>query len=127
MRERLPWAWWRQVGRGLFEIEGVPDAMLREFSRRRIEIEERAFELTGVAASQLSRQRIQGIALATRKAKEYGVDGARCAAKRKPEPRSTGSANGNSSAWRPIRRESRRCLRLRWSGRLASACQGRAV
>ena len=77
VRERLPWAWWRQVGRGLFEIEGVPDAMLREFSRRRIEIEERAFELTGVAASQLSRQRIQGIALATRKAKEYGVDGAR--------------------------------------------------
>ena len=77
VRERLPWVWWRTVGRGLFEIEGVPAAVLREFSRRRVEIEERARELTGVAASQLSRDRLQGIALATRKAKEYGVDGAR--------------------------------------------------
>jgi hypothetical protein len=77
VRERLPWVWWRQVGRGLFEIEGVPAAVLREFSRRRLEIEERAMELTGVAASQLSRERLQGIALATRKAKEYSVDGAR--------------------------------------------------
>lgn len=76
-RERLPWVWWRQVGRGLFEIEGVPERVLREFSRRRVEIEQRAFELTGVAASKLSRERLQGIALATRKAKEYGVDGAR--------------------------------------------------
>jgi conjugative relaxase-like TrwC/TraI family protein len=77
VRERLPWAWWRQTGRGLFELEGVPEGVLREFSRRRVEIEQRAFELTGVAASKLSRERLQGIALATRKAKEYGVDGAR--------------------------------------------------
>jgi conjugative relaxase-like TrwC/TraI family protein len=77
VRERLPWMWWRQVGRGLFEIEDLPNDVLRQFSRRRVEIEERAFELTGVAASQLSRERLQGIALATRKAKECGVDGAR--------------------------------------------------
>jgi conjugative relaxase-like TrwC/TraI family protein len=77
VRERLPWVWWRQVGRGLFEIDGVPARVLREFSRRRVEIEERARELTGVAASMLSRERLQGIALATRKAKQYGVDGAR--------------------------------------------------
>lgn len=77
VRERLPWVWWRTSGRGLFEIEGVPSSVLREFSRRRVEIEERARELTGVAASQLSRDRLQGIALVTRKAKEYGVDGAR--------------------------------------------------
>jgi hypothetical protein len=44
VRERLPWVWWRQSGRGLFEIEGVPNAVLREFSRRRVEIEERALE-----------------------------------------------------------------------------------
>ncbi len=50
---------------------------MREFSRRRAEIEERARELTGVAASELSRERVEGIALATRRAKEYGVDGAR--------------------------------------------------
>jgi hypothetical protein len=73
----LPWVWWRQTGRGLFEIEGVPEAVLREFSRRRVEIEARALELTGVEASKLSRSRLQGIALQTRKAKEYGVDGAR--------------------------------------------------
>ena len=31
VRERPPWEWWRTVGRGLFEIEGVPAAVLREF------------------------------------------------------------------------------------------------
>lgn len=77
VRERLPWVWWRTAGRGLFEIEGMPQAVLQEFSRRRVEIEERARELTGVAASSLSRERLQGIALATRKAKTYAVDGAR--------------------------------------------------
>jgi conjugative relaxase-like TrwC/TraI family protein len=77
VRERLPWVWWRASGRGLFEIDGVPQTVLREFSRRRVEIEERARELTGVAASSLSRERLQGIALATRKAKRYEVDGAR--------------------------------------------------
>jgi conjugative relaxase-like TrwC/TraI family protein len=77
VRERLPWVWWRSSSRGLFEIDGVPAGVLREFSRRRVEIEERARELTGVAASQLSRERMQGIALATRKAKAYVVDGAR--------------------------------------------------
>jgi conjugative relaxase-like TrwC/TraI family protein len=77
VRERLPWVWWRQTGRGLFEIEGVPHAVLGEFSRRRVEIEERALALTGVEASKLGRERLQGIALQTRKAKTYGVDGAR--------------------------------------------------
>ncbi len=77
VRERLPWVSWQQVGRGLFAIEGVPDVVLREFSRRRVEIEERVRELTGVASSELPRERVEGIALATRKAKEYGVDGAR--------------------------------------------------
>jgi len=77
VRERLPWVAWRPAGRGLFEIEGVSVGVLREFSRRRVEIEERARELTGVAACGLSRDRLQGIALATRRAKEYGVDGAR--------------------------------------------------
>jgi conjugative relaxase-like TrwC/TraI family protein len=77
VRERLPWARWRVSGRGLSEIDGVPDGVLREFSRRRVEIEQRARELTGVGASGLSRERLQGIALATRRAKEYGVDGSR--------------------------------------------------
>jgi hypothetical protein len=77
VRERLPWVCWHETSRGLFEIDGIPAGVLREFSRRRAEIEERAEQVTGVTASELSRERRQGIALATRKAKEYGVDGIR--------------------------------------------------
>lgn len=73
VRERLPWVTWREVGRGLFEIDGIPDAVLRHFSQRRVEIEERAMELA--SSGGLSRQRMQGIALATRRAKEHDVDG----------------------------------------------------
>ncbi len=73
-REALPWVAWRAVGRGLFELDGVPDAVLEHFSTRRAEIEQRALELTGVAEA-LSRERMQGIALATRRAKRYGVEG----------------------------------------------------
>jgi conjugative relaxase-like TrwC/TraI family protein len=77
VRERLPWVSWRPAGRGLFEVDGVPNPVLRHFSQRRIEIEERAAELVGPGAmAELSRERMQGIALATRKAKRYGVDGA---------------------------------------------------
>jgi len=90
VRERLPSVWWREVGRGLFEIEDVPDAVVHEFSRRRIEIEQRGFELTGVPASKLSRESAcQGIALATRKA-EYGVNGARWL----QEPRARAAEHG---------------------------------
>ena len=74
VRQRMPWVKWRGAGRGLFEIEGMPAGVLREFSRRRVEIEERAVELAGVGAGELSRERLQGIALATRRAKDYGVD-----------------------------------------------------
>jgi len=109
VHERLPWVWWREVGRGLFEIEGVPNAVLREFSRRRVEIEERAFELTGVAASKLSRERLQGIALATRKAKKYGVDGARW----REEAKARAAEHGLG------RREIERLLRLQPHGVLA--------
>ncbi len=74
VRERLGWVSWRPVARGLFEIEGVPEAVLEHFSTRRAEIEQRALELTGVADG-LSRERMEGIALATRRAKQYGVEG----------------------------------------------------
>jgi conjugative relaxase-like TrwC/TraI family protein len=74
-RERLPWLSWRPAGRGLFELEDVPDSVLRHFSQRRVEIEQRAAELVD-AGVPLSRERMQGIALATRKAKSYGIDGA---------------------------------------------------
>lgn len=74
VRERLPWVSWRQTGRGLFEIAGIPEPVLRHFSQRRAEIEQRARELVGVGA-ELSREVMQGIALATRRTKEYGVNG----------------------------------------------------
>jgi conjugative relaxase-like TrwC/TraI family protein len=77
VRERLPWLSWRASGRGLFELDGVSSEVLRHFSQRRVEIEQRAAELVGVGAvGQLSRERMQGITLTTRKAKSYGVDGA---------------------------------------------------
>ena len=75
VRERLPWVSWREIGRGLFEIDGVPDSVLRHFSQRRVEIEQRAAELVTAGTTSLSREQMQGIALATRRAKQYGVDG----------------------------------------------------
>ncbi len=77
VRDRLPWVSWKLVGRGLFEIDGVPEGVLRHFSQRRIEIEERAVELVGAdAAGSLSRERMQAIALSTRRPKRHdGVDG----------------------------------------------------
>ena len=68
VRERLPWVAWSRVGRGLFEIDGVPAELLRHFSQRRIEIERRAAELVG-AGRALSREAMQTIALATRRPK----------------------------------------------------------
>ncbi len=74
VRERLPWATWERTGRGLFEINGVPAGVLRHFSQRRVEIEERAAELVGAdRVGSLSRERMQGIALATRRPKADGV------------------------------------------------------
>ena len=77
VRASLPWVVWRPAGRGLFEVDGIEDGVLRHFSQRRAEIEQRAAELVGVGGvPELSRERMQGIALATRRAKPYGVDGA---------------------------------------------------
>jgi len=76
VRKRLPWVSWSRASRGLFEIDGVPLAVLRHFSQRRAEIEERAAKLVGGGAGRLSRERMQGIALATRRPKDESVDGA---------------------------------------------------
>ncbi len=76
VRQRLPWVSWSRASRGLFEIDGVPPAVLRHFSQRRVEIEQRAAELVGGGAGRLSRERMQGVALATRRPKDESVDGA---------------------------------------------------
>lgn len=64
--DRLPWVRWRSTARGLFEVDGVPDQVLRHFSQRRAEIEDRAAELAGSRRERLSRSRMEGIALVTR-------------------------------------------------------------
>ncbi len=73
VRERLRWVSWSRTTRGLFEIDGVPAGVLRHFSQRRVEIEQRVVELAGAVRS-LSREAMQTIALATRRPKT-AVDG----------------------------------------------------
>ncbi|MGH7718975.1 MAG: AAA family ATPase, partial [Gemmatimonadaceae bacterium] len=58
----------REVHRGAAEIAGVPDEVLRAFSRRRREIEARMAERGGS-----SRRSAEIAALETRKRKDYGV------------------------------------------------------
>jgi hypothetical protein len=74
--ERLGWVSWAAVSRGLFEIDGVPAGVLRHFSQRRVEIEQRAAEIVGAGPGRLSRERMQGVALATRRPKDEALDGA---------------------------------------------------
>jgi TrwC relaxase/AAA domain len=60
---------WTVRDNGLAELAGVPAPVLRAFSRRRVEI-----ELALQAAGRSSRPAAEVAALATRKAKDYGVD-----------------------------------------------------
>jgi conjugative relaxase-like TrwC/TraI family protein len=69
VRERLPWVRWTDPVKGAAEIEGLPDQVLREFSKRRIEIEE-WLEREGRAG----RQSAEKATLATRRAKEHEID-----------------------------------------------------
>ena len=72
VRERLPWVLWGPVRNGMAEIEPVAPAVLREFSTRRRQIEEREREL--VAAGVEVGDGREAIAHATRVRKRYGVD-----------------------------------------------------
>jgi conjugative relaxase-like TrwC/TraI family protein len=71
--ERLPWVRWGPVRNGMAEIEQLAPAVLREFSTRRRQIEERERELVaaGVEVGDGGRE---AIAHATRFPKRYGVD-----------------------------------------------------
>jgi conjugative relaxase-like TrwC/TraI family protein len=73
VRERLPWVRWGPVRNGMAEIEQLTPAVLREFSTRRRQIEERERELAaaGVRVGDGGRE---AIAHATRGRKRYGVD-----------------------------------------------------
>ena len=73
VRERLPWVCWGPVRNGMAEIEQIAPAVLREFSTRRRQIEERERELvaSGVDVGDSGRE---AIAHDTRSRKRYGVD-----------------------------------------------------
>ncbi len=77
---------------GLFEIAGVSDEAVRHFSQRRVEIEERAADLVGAVAGELSRERMQGIAPHPRKASSTGSAAAPGTSWRRPGRPSTGWA-----------------------------------
>jgi conjugative relaxase-like TrwC/TraI family protein len=73
VRERLPWVRWGPVRNGMAEIEQLSPEVLREFSTRRRQIEERERELVaaGVDVGDSGRE---AIAHDTRARKRYGVD-----------------------------------------------------
>jgi conjugative relaxase-like TrwC/TraI family protein len=73
VRERLPWVRWGPVRNGMAEIEQLAPAVLREFSTRRRQIQERERELiaAGVEVGDGGRE---AIAHATRGRKRYGID-----------------------------------------------------
>jgi conjugative relaxase-like TrwC/TraI family protein len=73
VRERLPWVHWGPVQNGMAEIEQLPPGLLREFSTRRRQIEERERELVaaGVAVGDAGRE---AIVHDTRARKRYGID-----------------------------------------------------
>jgi hypothetical protein len=112
---QLPWVQWRGAGRGLFEIDCVPDSVLHHFSQRRVEIEQRAVDLVGAeAAGSLTREQMQGIALATRRPKKGDrVDGQQW--RENARARSSEHGFGPNELWalveRPDHEQARRSLR----------------
>ena len=73
VRERLPWVRWGPVRNGMAEIEQIAPGVLREFSTRRRQIEERERELVA-AGVQVGDGGREAIAHDTRGRKRYGVD-----------------------------------------------------
>ena len=73
VRERLPWVRWGPVRNGMAEIEQIFPEVLREFSTRRRQIEERQRELVS-AGVEVRRAGREAIAHDTRERKRCGVD-----------------------------------------------------
>jgi conjugative relaxase-like TrwC/TraI family protein len=73
VRERLPWVRWGPVRNGMAEIEQLAAAVLREFSTRRRQIEERQRELV-VAGVEIGDSGREAIAHDTRGRKRCGID-----------------------------------------------------
>ena len=73
VRERLPWVRWGPVRNGMAEIEQIAPEVLREFSTRRRQIEERQRELVS-AGVEVRRAGREAIAHDTRQRKRYGIE-----------------------------------------------------
>jgi conjugative relaxase-like TrwC/TraI family protein len=73
VRERLPWVRWGPVRNGMAEIEQIEPGVLREFSTRRRQIEERERQLVD-AGIEVRRAGREAIAHDTRERKRYGID-----------------------------------------------------
>jgi hypothetical protein len=73
VRERVPWVRWGPVRNGMAEIEQLAPRVLREFSTRRRQIEERERELVA-AGVQVGDSGREAIAHDTRARKRYGVE-----------------------------------------------------
>ncbi|MGZ4343388.1 MAG: MobF family relaxase [Solirubrobacteraceae bacterium] len=73
VRERLQWVRWGSVRNGMAEIEQLAPSVLREFSTRRRQIEERERELV-TAGVQVGDGGREAIAHDTRGRKRYGID-----------------------------------------------------
>jgi Mrp family chromosome partitioning ATPase len=73
VRERLPWVRWGPVRNGMAEIEQIAPGVLREFSTRRRQIEERERQLVE-AGVDVGRAGREAIAHDTRERKRYGID-----------------------------------------------------
>jgi conjugative relaxase-like TrwC/TraI family protein len=76
---------WESVRNGWAEIEGVPESVIRAFSKRRDEIEEMVAE-----AGYSSARAHQAATLETRRAKEYGVEAATLEARWRAEAEALG-------------------------------------
>jgi conjugative relaxase-like TrwC/TraI family protein len=96
VRERLPWVRWGPARNGMAEIEQLAPAVLREFSTRRRQIEEREHELVA-AGVEVGYGGREAIAHATRGRKRYGIDTAPGGTLSAREQRSTDSAHASST------------------------------
>jgi conjugative relaxase-like TrwC/TraI family protein len=73
VRERLAWVRWGPVRKGMAEIEQLAPEVLKEFSTRRRQIDERERELLA-AGVDVRRAGREAIAHDTRERKRYGID-----------------------------------------------------
>jgi conjugative relaxase-like TrwC/TraI family protein len=123
VRERLPWVRWGSVAKGMAEIEQIAPGVLKEFSTRRRQIEERerALVATGVEVRRAGRE---AIAHDTRERKRLASTRRRGRRSCAHAPRSTDSVRTSSRRWCAGVRERRSCQTHGWSATSSPALPG---